>query len=81
MIHVGEAQRHIGGLIRQSVAADRRLFQVTAQVVHGLSPVGRLLRLIDMPVLPAGIEDQVSPVTFTDDVRTLHIQRWRMAFS
>lgn len=68
MIQVGEAQRGSGCVVRQTTARDRRLFQVAPQVIHGLSPVFRLLRQVDVPMLAAYSEYQVSPVAFMGNV-------------
>ncbi len=54
--------------MRQTTARDRRFFQVAAQVIDGLSPVFRLLRQVDVPVLAASGQYQTAPVAFTEDV-------------
>ncbi|RMS83657.1 hypothetical protein ALP58_200075 [Pseudomonas savastanoi] len=61
--------------MRQTTARDRRFFQVAAQVIDGLSPVFRLLRQVDVPVLAASGQYQTVPVAFTVDVGQLRRHR------
>ena len=68
VVMVAEAQCGTAGIVCQSGAGYRRLFQVTAQVFHGVFAARRFFRHIHMPVIATGTQYQAAPLRVGGDV-------------